>query len=264
MKNYYNVLRIPQDASVAEIEKAYQKLARQYDPARLKGDKYAEERFIDVSLAYKTLADTEKREDYDRILKSIIKGGVSQSQRVDEVDNIPESKVNFRWVAIVVVFVVVASGLFWMMGNRSEKSTLLLKEQSAGTIQEMGVPAGVAMPDTMSNVDVAKNDVAYKDEKENTAPKEIIKEKIDTKSLVRSKPAVDEDAELPAEVAVATQESYTIGTSKSGILNIQGTPTAIAKYNSETEIWFYGKSELHLVNGKLVVAKNIDGNLRMK
>ena len=50
LKNYYEILEIPVDASTFDIEKAYQKLAAQWHPDKHKTDRrLAEKKFHDVS-----------------------------------------------------------------------------------------------------------------------------------------------------------------------------------------------------------------------
>jgi molecular chaperone DnaJ len=63
--DYYQVLGVDKKASQEDIKKAYRKLARKYHPDTNK-DAGAEERFKQISEAYDTLGDPEKRKKYDR------------------------------------------------------------------------------------------------------------------------------------------------------------------------------------------------------
>jgi molecular chaperone DnaJ len=65
-RDYYEVLGVPRDASDQQIKSAYRKLALKYHPDRNPGDKAAEEQFKEAAEAYAILADTEKRQLYDR------------------------------------------------------------------------------------------------------------------------------------------------------------------------------------------------------
>jgi curved DNA-binding protein len=65
-RDYYATLGVEPTASADEIRKAYRRLARKYHPDVSK-EEGAEDRFKEVSEAYDTLSDKEKREAYDQL-----------------------------------------------------------------------------------------------------------------------------------------------------------------------------------------------------
>jgi curved DNA-binding protein len=67
LRNYYQILDVPQDASSDEIKKTFRRLARQYHPDVNPDNKLAEEKFKDINEAYDVLSDENKRLDYDRL-----------------------------------------------------------------------------------------------------------------------------------------------------------------------------------------------------
>jgi DnaJ-class molecular chaperone len=62
----YKTLGVTKDASQADIQKAYRRLAKKLHPDLNPGNKKAEEEFKNVSAAYDLLGDTEKRARFDR------------------------------------------------------------------------------------------------------------------------------------------------------------------------------------------------------
>jgi len=79
-KDYYATLGVSEDASAADITKAYRKLARKLHPDANPGDPKAEDRFKEVSSAYDVIGDDDKRRSYDQVRRMGPVGGMFGGQ----------------------------------------------------------------------------------------------------------------------------------------------------------------------------------------
>lgn len=66
MRTYYEVLGVPRNAEEQQIRQAFRRLARQLHPDS--GSQGSTERFREVTEAYRTLMDPERRRRYDETL----------------------------------------------------------------------------------------------------------------------------------------------------------------------------------------------------
>lgn len=84
LKNYYEVLGVNVDSTTSEIKSAYRKLARKYHPD-INKDADAIEIFKDITQAYETLSNPQKREQYNT-LKGFFKSEkqTTSSQKAEE------------------------------------------------------------------------------------------------------------------------------------------------------------------------------------
>src|SRR5882672_203410 len=74
-KDLYHALGVSRTASADDIKKAYRKLARKYHPDINPGNKAAEERFKEISIAHDVLSDPEKRKLYDEFGEAGLRPG---------------------------------------------------------------------------------------------------------------------------------------------------------------------------------------------
>jgi molecular chaperone DnaJ len=78
--DFYSVLGVEKTCDTAGLKSAYRKLAMQYHPDRNPGDTEAEHKFKEVSEAYDTLKDPQKRAAYDRFGHAAFNGGGGGAQ----------------------------------------------------------------------------------------------------------------------------------------------------------------------------------------
>lgn len=100
-RNYYEVLGVPRNASLAQIKRRYKQLVRKYHPDVATTDKATAHRlFIQINEAYEVLSDPSKRRAYDATLEkrttsigSQSSAGVSNSSSTSSAYRSPSSRV---------------------------------------------------------------------------------------------------------------------------------------------------------------------------
>jgi curved DNA-binding protein len=140
-KDYYKILGVDRKAGDDEIKKAYRKLARKYHPDVSK-EANAKEKFQDVSEAYETLRDKEKRAAYDS-LGSGFRPGQDFRPPPDWFDRFGSGNRSEDLHGVDLSELFESMGLFGRAGRRSRKSfagedyevpvRLTLEEAARGT-----------------------------------------------------------------------------------------------------------------------------------
>jgi DnaJ-related protein SCJ1 len=80
-KDFYQVLGLKRDASTKEIKRAYRDLSLKWHPDKHKGNKDAEQKFMEISQAYEVLSDENKRRTFDQFGEEGLKQGPGMEQR---------------------------------------------------------------------------------------------------------------------------------------------------------------------------------------
>jgi molecular chaperone DnaJ len=83
VRDFYKILGVQKSASEEQIKKAYRKLARKWHPDINPGNKEAEQKFKDISMAYEVLGKPEKRKLYDEFGEEGLQSGFD-SQKARE------------------------------------------------------------------------------------------------------------------------------------------------------------------------------------
>ncbi len=78
LRDFYEVLGVPKNASEDDIKRAYRKLAMKYHPDKNPGDKSAEEKFKEATQAYEVLKDPKKRSQFDQFGTAAFEGPGAQ------------------------------------------------------------------------------------------------------------------------------------------------------------------------------------------
>ena len=116
-QDYYTLLGVEPDATLAQIKKAYRTLARQHHPDTNPGDPQAAARFRELTEAYETLADPVRRAVYDAMRPKVTGTTLTQPGRDAQAASRLVQVLEDTWTAIrsrhgqlPPVVIIVASG----------------------------------------------------------------------------------------------------------------------------------------------------------
>jgi hypothetical protein len=115
--DYYALLGVKSDATLAQIKKAYRKLARLHHPDTNPGDPQAAARFRQITDAYDTLTDPARREAYDRTRPPVTGTTLAEPGQDSRAASLLVQVLEDTWLAIrrhhgqiPAVVIILASG----------------------------------------------------------------------------------------------------------------------------------------------------------
>lgn len=82
--NYYKVLDVSENATLREIKNAYRRLARKYHPDR--NPKVSDDVMKNINIAFEILSDSKKRQEYDKILSTIVLKNLDNTSQIHHHD----------------------------------------------------------------------------------------------------------------------------------------------------------------------------------
>ena len=278
MKNYYKVLGIGPDANKKEITEAYHNLLAHYDERIGAGDKYAEERYIDITVAYNTLINDDKRRDYDRILKSIIslpKERIFQKKVVEEeveltAGDAPAIPIYYErnkllnikvYIPILLLGLILPVFLIKQYFDRAPESGYSSRGSDHSITNKEARPVFVGAQPVVEVAESASDKEAAPVKE--AAVAETVPENVKPAGKVTPvtlQPVAESVSEVPTvkteEPAIADNLGfYADGTSKDEVLKYQGTPKTIIRAGNNQEVWKYEHITVIFTNNQVVSSK---------
>jgi curved DNA-binding protein CbpA len=251
MINYYKILGVHDFASAGEIKMAYRKLSKKFHPDVNDGDKFFEELFKEIQNAYGILSNKNKKEIYDKELKKTLSNSnnfnfeknknKSENQDKEETKNTntkttasnqtstkPQSESSILNFWSLSVFII-ASIIIIIISNK---------------IQEY------------SDIEHFNKDIEYFNNNQPTYKTQ------DLSSYDNQSPINDNEVN---QAHFYSNTYFSIGSTKDEVLQVQGNPTEIDKYESiGEEVWSYEFSTVTFKNGKVNEYANTSENLKAK
>lgn len=80
-RKFYSLLGVSPNADSTQLKKAYRRLAMKFHPDKNKGSEFAEEKFKEISQAYKVLSDKKLRKVYDKYGEQGLKTGMKDIKK---------------------------------------------------------------------------------------------------------------------------------------------------------------------------------------
>ena len=133
MKDFYYILGTARNASQAEIEAAYEKLARRFYRDGEDPDEFMDSHFREIAEAYDVLRDTGRRRKYDAAFKR------------NQQKSLAAFKLKYLNLAVTITFLVV-TGLFANYVIHSIRGRAAKKTTPKTIVQLLPKPVAVVHP----------------------------------------------------------------------------------------------------------------------
>lgn len=110
MNNYYKILEVKDFSPLHEIKLAYKKLAKKLHPDVNDGDKFFEEKFKELQIAYDVLSDPIQRDRFDENLKTSLRNSHaryndSSNQKTNNTNSKPQVRKENQYILVKGRFV---------------------------------------------------------------------------------------------------------------------------------------------------------------
>ncbi|MCH8815649.1 MAG: FKBP-type peptidyl-prolyl cis-trans isomerase [Chloroflexi bacterium] len=142
-RDFYSILQVNRKATADDIERAYERLSRLYDPEQSK-KRRAAERWALIKEAYETLSDDSARAAYDRSMGSGL--SVPVLGRESAVTSFLSSRYGLPTIAGLVVAIVVVAVLVSVFSGDDDSSAVGAISTPSASVDDTPIPIAPATP----------------------------------------------------------------------------------------------------------------------
>ena len=260
MINYYKILGVKNFAPVEEVKSAYRKLSKRLHPDVNDNDPFFTEKFKELQEAFECLNHSAKRARYDSQLHNYLNNlntspphnntSSQNTRREEPKKEAPKASTapleKKRPVGSVLISLGIAVVMcFRIVSCLSSKSDTVA--QSASSIED-STSVAPAMPDTTSSMTDTSSAVA-------PAMPDT------TTSIVNQHNGREESSSQEQD---DEPDYFTINSSKSEVIRIQGNPISTEDYSLYEQWTYANESTVNFVNDKVKDFNNSGGTLKVK
>lgn len=143
-RDHYSVLQVGRSASVEDIERAYGRLSKIYDPATSRKPRAAQ-RQREIQEAHDVLSDRKRRSDYDRVLSSKRAPGSSPVAGLGE-GAVPKPYFLAGVIGAVVIVIVVVAVIALIASSGGGETVAVIDTPTSTPVGQTPAPTAPATP----------------------------------------------------------------------------------------------------------------------